>query len=150
MANLNFARFLIGSQSADGLAAVPAPITIPTTIIGGTAYLMPQENVVDYLGLQGVFVYGSGGTSCKAYLQTSFDNGNTWCDVVSMAFATATATKVAAIQAFGANITPVAPTDGTLADNTIAGSLFGDRVRVKVIVTGTYAATSLQVSIVCR
>src|SRR3990172_5480546 len=92
------------------------------------------------LTVEAQFLYGSGGTSAKAYVQTSVDGGSTWFDVASFAFATTAANKVSAVNR---SIAPASqaftPTDGTLTDNTIIQGALGDRVRVKLITTGTYA-----------
>ncbi len=92
------------------------------------------------------FAYGSAGTTCKAWVQTSFDNGATWIDVMSFAFTTATAQKVAQVNNFVAQVNVVTPTDGTLADNTIVNGILGSLLRVKLTTTGTYAGgTTLKI-----
>jgi hypothetical protein len=87
------------------------------------------------LTLQSKFTRSSGGTTLKAYLQTSLDDGTTWVDVACHAFATTTASKASAINR---GIAPAsqafAPSDGSLADDTIVEGALGDRVRVKLIV----------------
>lgn len=85
------------------------------------------------------FVYGSGGTACKAYVQTSLDQGTTWIDVACIAFATTNTTKVINLSGLTPVTTPATPTDGAMADNTCLDGILGDRLRVKVISTGTYA-----------
>ncbi len=107
---------------------------------------------VRYVALQSTFVYGSGGTTAKLYLQTSFDGGVTWVDVISHAFATTTATKISAV---GTGTAPASqgfsPTDGTLTDNTVNNGVLGDRVRVKLITVGTYAgATSIRADVLLK
>lgn len=92
-----------------------------------------------YLGFQGIFAWGSGGTTAKAWLQTSFDGGVTWFDIANMAFAVAILSKVGAVSSRIVAAAPATPTDATLADNTINNGLLGDRVRVKLTTTGTYA-----------
>lgn len=91
---------------------------------------------------QANFVYGSGGTTCKAWIQTSLDDGASWIDVVNFAFTTASAKKVAQVNNFVAQASVVTPTDGTLADNTIVNGLLGRMVRVKLTTTGTYAGST--------
>ncbi len=127
-------------------------ITTAITAPGEVQGSMTGLGNVDQVVVAGVFVYGSGGTTAKAWLQTSFDNGTTWVDVASLAFTTATATKISIISA---NVAPAsqafAPTDGTLTDNTVINGAFGDRLRVKVITTGTYAgSTTLNVWVTGR
>jgi hypothetical protein len=103
------------------------------------------------LAVQFRFAYGSGGTSCKAYLQTSFDQGSTWVDIACAAFTTASATKDFNLSALTPVTSPVTPTDGSLADDTCVDGLLGDRFRVKVTSTGAYASnTSLSVRVNAR
>ena len=96
-----------------------------------------------------VFDYGSGGTTAKAWIQTSFDKGVTWIDIINFAFTTADLNKVAAVSA---NIaaTHATPTDAALADNTINNGLIGDRIRLKVTTTGIYAATTLKIDVTTK
>jgi hypothetical protein len=104
-----------------------------------------------YLGLQAKFTYGSGGTTCKAYVQTSLDGGTTWRDVASFAFTTASAVKISAVNGSVAMAAAQGASDGALADDTILNGLLGDLWRVKVVSTGTYAGnTTIQVSAVCQ
>lgn len=86
--------------------------------------------------------YGSGGTLLKAYLQTSLDGGNTWVDIACFAPANANTKKVLNFSAL-TPVAPVDPTDGAMADNTRLDGILGDRVRLRVISTGTYAGNSL-------
>lgn len=127
-------------------------ITTAGTVVGAvTPFAKLPHDAARYLAVQAVFTYGSGGTSAKAYVQTSLDGGTTWVDVASLAFTTATATKVSAVSTSVALAAGVAPTDGTLTDNTILNGLVGDRVRVKLISVGTYAgSTTLVVTAVAR
>lgn len=91
------------------------------------------------------FVYGSGGSTCKAYAQFSLDDGATYRDAACASFTTASATKPFNISRTAEKLSsPVAPTDGTLADDTAIGSMLGPKWRLKVVSTGTYG-TSTQV-----
>lgn len=90
------------------------------------------------------FRYGSGGTSVKAYLQTSMDGGNTWIDIACFAVTTSSLKKAYNFSA----LTPVAavtPTDGGITDNTQLDGVLGDRIRLKVVSVGTYAGATLLV-----
>lgn len=112
-------------------------------------------DVIDDLGgmhavtVQARFAYGSGGTNCKAYVQTSLDQGTTWVDVACVVFTTATETQVFNLAAL-ADKSLTVPTDGTLTDDTVVGGILGDRLRVKVISTGTYVNTTVSVRIAVR
>jgi len=100
--------------------------------------------VVNYLCVEAVFLYGSGGTTANAYIQTSLDGGLTWVDIMNFSFTTAAATKISAVVATTALAAAVTPTDGSLTANTILSGLFGSWYRAKYVTTGTYAgATSL-------
>lgn len=100
------------------------------------------------LGMESKLVYGSGGTTIKVFLQTSYDGGQTWRDVICQAFTTASAQKAAGVSTEVASAATTAATDGTQTDDTINQGLLGPRFRVKVITAGTYAGgTTLTVSV---
>lgn len=121
--------------------AVGATGTVPVVGLYGMHYLL----------VEAAFLYGAGGTSVKCYVQTSIDGGVTWADIMSFAFTTSAGSKVSAVRASVALAAAVAPTDGSLADNTILDGLLGDRLRLKYVTTGTYTgATSLAVNAVAR
>ena len=104
-----------------------------------------------YLTAQAKFLWGAGGTTTKAWVQTSIDGGATWVDIMCFAFTTSAATKISAVTSTIALAAGVTPTDGTMADNTILTGLLGDLVRLKYTTTGTYTgATSLAVDIVAK
>lgn len=104
-----------------------------------------------YLCAEAIFTYGSGGTTAKCYVQTSFDGGTTWIDIISFAFATASATKVSAVTTMIAPGTQAfSPADGALTDNTVVNGVLGDRVRLKYVTTGTYASTTLTIKIIVK
>ena len=122
-------------------AAVTAQVTAPVTFRPGCKYLLAVAK----------FLYGAAGTTVKCWVQTSIDGGTTWIDIMNFAFTTSAATKVSAVTAFVALAAAVAPTDGTLADNTILNGLIGDQFRLKYTTTGTYTgATSLEVDITTK
>jgi hypothetical protein len=39
--------------------------------------------------------------------------------------------------------TPIIPTDGALADDTCVDGVLGDRLRVRVVTTGTYGGSTV-------
>lgn len=105
----------------------------------------------NYLAVEAKFLYGAGGTSVDAYIQTSLDYGVTWVDVMNFSFTTAAASKISAICSRIALAAAITPTDGTLTSNTILNGLVGDRLRVKYVTVGTYTgATSLYISAVAK
>lgn len=122
-------------------------IATTTITTAGTITGTPVTRLagMKYIGAEGIFVYGSGGTAVKVYIQTSFDLGVTWVDIMEFDFALATLSKVGA--AAGETLATVTtPGDGVLAANTILPGIFGDRIRAKAVTTGTYAGgTSITV-----
>lgn len=96
---------------------------------------------------QAILAYGSGGTTVKAWLQTSLDGGATWFDIANFAATTANLTKVGSVTtAIAPGTNPATPTDGSLADNTTNNGILGQLFRVKYTTTGTYAGgTTLRI-----
>lgn len=98
------------------------------------------------LSLVASFSYTSGGTTAKAYVQTSLDGGSTWFDIGQFAFLLAGAVKGKQIIAATA-VATVAMTTGTMADDTAAQGILGDRLRFVVTSTGTYGSgTKIQIA----
>lgn len=96
---------------------------------------------VESLVLLANFVRAGGGTTAKAWVQTSFDGGTTWMDIANFAFATTTAVR--AYHLTNAAVTSIAtPADGTTADNTAVDGFLGPIYRVKLTTTGTYTGAS--------
>lgn len=93
--------------------------------------------------------YGSSGTTIKAYLQTSLDQGTTAIDIACVAFATASEHQVLNLSALTPKTTLVTPTDGTLTDDTCVDGILGDRFRLKVVSVGTYAGSTVLSARVC-
>lgn len=142
---------LSGAQTRDGAnLTLLDTTTITAAVTGVTTTPIADLDGVKYIGLIGVFTYGSGGTTLKVWLQTTFDNGVTWVDVLNLAYTTATLTKVGSVATY-IGLTPATPTDATLADNTANQGLIGDQIRLKYTSTGTYAAsTTIKVSAVVK
>lgn len=116
-------------------------ITSSAAIVGGAVLL--EGDAPLSLGLEAIFTYGStAGTTVKAFIQSTLDQGTTWFDIACFAFTTSTASKLAQIVSTVAVTTAPAPTDASLADNTVrGGGPLGDRIRAKVLVDGTYTTT---------
>jgi hypothetical protein len=112
-------------------AAVTADVTAGVFEIGRA----------ESLTLHGVITVAGGGTTAKAWVQTSIDGGSTWMDIANFAFTTSTATRAYHLTA--AAVTSVAtPGDAALADNTAVNGFLGNVVRVKLTTTGTYTGAS--------
>ena len=122
-------------------AAVSATGTTPVVKLSGA----------QYLAVEAQFLYGAGGTTVDAYIQTSLDGGTTWIDIMNFHFTTSAASKVSAVVTSTALAAGITPTDGTLTNNTILSGLLGDRIRAKYVTVGTYTgATSLQLDAVVK
>lgn len=116
--------------------------TITTAVTGTTGTVFADLEAITYLGVNGVFVYGSDGTTAKFWVQTSFDQGTTWTDIVCFSVTTTSVTKFHVVKAgiaVGAN---QSIQDAALAANSILDGVFGDRLRIKYTTTGTYAGTT--------
>lgn len=97
------------------------------------------------------FDYGSGGTSLRLWLQTSFDGGTNWYDIISPSqFTTADDVQIFSVSAAGDLTT--APTEGSkaLAAGTVQSGMIGDKVRVAGTVVGTYADSTITVIVEAR
>ncbi len=102
------------------------------------------------LALYARFAYGSGGTLCTAYVQTSLDQGTTWFDIACFAFGVAAETRIVNLSALTPLTTPTELTDGALTDDTVLDGPLGDRLRAKVVTTtddtgGDYAGPTVLV-----
>ncbi len=120
-----------------------------------TAINEAQSPIVDLQGVTAVTIqarlaYGSGGTSAKVYVATSLDGGITWVDVACLAFGAAGAVKVVNVSGLTPKGTPAIPTDGALTDDTILDGILGDRLRARIVTTGTYANSVVSVRATVR
>lgn len=123
------------------IGAAGTQVTTPVTGLAG----MTAVSILARL------IYGSGGTTVRAYVQTSLDQGTTWIDVACILFGTTSEAEVVNLSGLTPRTTPAAPTDGSLADDTSFDGILGDQLRVKTISTGTYAgSTVLSVRAVAR
>lgn len=97
------------------------------------------------LSLQFMFAYGSGGgvKGLKAYLRTSLDQGQTWIDIACVTFGTASKTTLLNLSGLTPVTSETAPTDGTLADDTVLDGILGDRLQLRLISTAAYAGPSV-------
>ena len=81
----------------------------------------------------------SGGTTCKAWVQTSLDQGQTWAD------------KIVNLSGLTPRTTVLTPTDAGLADDTVVDGVLGDRLRLKITSTGTFGSGSvISARVACR
>jgi hypothetical protein len=120
--------------------AVTAQVTTPLQL------REVQGNMAQSIGLQGNFTYGSGGTTADAWVQTSFDGGNSWCDVANFHFTLSSKRYFFNLSSLTPVTTEATPTDGALAANTANDGTIGQLWRVKYSSSGTYAgSTTLRV-----
>jgi hypothetical protein len=124
----------LGTSGVVITTAVSAITTTPVKLLSG----------MKYVAFQVKFTYGSSGTTAKFWLQTTFDNGVTWCDIANIARTTASLNTVVSVtlEAGTALVTPTTLTDASLADNTIVQGLLGSQLRLKYTTTGTYAGST--------
>lgn len=118
-----------------------ASVSITTPITNQASEIKSGLGRLGGVSLLATFTATGGGTTAKAYVQTSIDDGASWQDIACFAFTTSSAVKRGHISrqqvlAIGA------PTSGTIADDTLAQGYLGDRLRVLFTTTGTYAAGS--------
>ena len=99
-----------------------------------------------HLSIDANFVYGSGGTSVDAYVQTSFNGGDTWVDIAQIHVTTASAERLYNLSSLTPQTSEITPTNGTLTANTAVDGLIGALLRVAYKSSGTYAgSTTLQI-----
>ena len=91
-----------------------------------------------------------GGTTAKAWVQVTLDDGQTWLDIACFAFTTSSAVKVINLSGLTPVTTAITPSDGAMADNTVQDGIHGSAMRVKVTTTGTYSNTILSVKVSVR
>lgn len=107
----------------------------------------------DYIAMQVAMTFGAGGVSIDAYLQTTFDDGLTWIDIINLQVLAASVRKVAAVNKFLVAGTAglVTVTDGALGANTVVNGTIGQKFRLKLILVGTYdAASTYRVNVIAQ
>ncbi len=128
------------------LTAINAATT--ATVVTSNSYIDDLDGMLS-ASLQVNFTYGSGGTSIKATIETSLDQGLTWVEVARFALATASLEKVVNLSGLTPVATLYAPT--TLSDDSVKDGILGERWRAKIITVGTYAGnTSLSIRMIAR
>lgn len=127
------------------------PLTVITTagtVVGASFQLIEAQ----YLLTCADFVYGTGGTTTKVYVQTSV-NGGDWRDIMSFAFALASRRVRSGVQCYPSTALAavIADSDAALTDDTVLNGFLGDLYRVKYVSVGTYATnTTLRVTAVAK
>lgn len=132
-------------------ALTSSVITDGTSINGEDQAFIDRLEGMTALTLFLRLAYGSGGTTVRAYVQTSLDQGTTWIDIACVLFGVASETAILNLSGLTPKTTQITPSDGALADDTCVDGVLGDRLRVKVTTTGTYAGnTTLSVRAAAR
>lgn len=139
-------------RAANSRFTLLPPLTLTAAISGQASTARTGLAGMKWLALETIFVYGSGGTDAKVWIQTSLDGGTTWFDIASCVFAQTSTKKLQVVRIDPASdITPATvPGDAALTDDTVLHVL-GDRLRTKVTSTGTYGgSTTLAVYAVAK
>ena len=135
-----------------GQVAIAAAVT-DQVITEGAAAGGNSQSLIDRLdGMQAVtldvaFAYGSGGTALVVVIETRLGAGGGWIEIARFDFATATARKVATLNALAAKAVSAVAALG--AEGVFDGVL-GDALRARVTSTGTYAGSTLSVRAAVR
>jgi hypothetical protein len=119
----------------------------------GPANTYDGDPLDDLDGLRGftaqVNLQAGAGTSEDAtaavYIATSIDQGTRWCDVAVLRFAAAGGTQVVTVEAESTPL-PLVPSDGSLdgdSNSAIVAGIMGDRLKAKIVTTGTFAGQTL-------
>ena len=107
------------------------------------------------MSVQFRFAYGAGGTSVRAYLQSSLDQATSHFDLACVVFGTASETVILNFSGLTPNLfsgspgTTFVPTDAAMADDTALDGVLGDRFRVKLVTTGTYTTQTIMSTRLC-
>lgn len=123
-------------------------ITTAQTAAVGQVLTYSEFDITRSACIQGNFIYGSGGTSADFYVQTSLDQGTTWCDVAEFHLTTSSSRSIYNLSSLTPKTTAVTPTDGSLTSNTAVDGVMGSQWRAKYTTVGTYVNTIMVISII--
>jgi len=99
------------------------------------------------VSIEAAFKFGSGSGALSATVMTSFDKGKTWRHVARFDFGTATATKLANVQAGSAKAVQAY---ADLGSEGVNDGFLGDRLAVQLAVTGSYSNSTLSIRAAVR
>lgn len=119
-----------------------ASLGITTALSASAQTVIEDLDGMSSVTLEVAFGYGSGGSTAKAWVQTSFDGGTTWRDIALFEFTTASAVKFATLQT---NSSKAVTAYAALSAEGVNDNILGDRLRAVVTTTGTYANSTLAV-----
>lgn len=121
----------------DSSAFVASAVLSPITGLDG----------MSSVSLEASFKYGAGGATLSAIVMTSFDGGQSWRHIARFDFTTASATKLANIQASAAKaVTAYAD----LNAEGVNDGMLGDQLAVKLLSTGSYTNSTLSIRAAVR
>lgn len=147
----NATSLMSGGQHLNLLGSGTTSLAITTAVTATVSPIVKIPSWTTILTVLANFTYGSGGTSADFYVQTSFDGGVTWMDIMEFGFTTASAKKIMTVLSNLSVLTPSTPGDAALTANTAISGFIGDRVRVKYTTVGTYAgATTIKIDTVAK
>jgi hypothetical protein len=86
----------------------------------------------------------------NVFVQTTLDDGVTWCDVMNFHFTTFDLKKIHAVKLNTALAANVTPTDGGATANSILSGLIGNKIRLKATTTDEYVGASIVVDVAVR
>ena len=115
------------------ITAAGTSVTTPITGLDGMTAATIQVSLA----------YGSGGAKIALYVQTSIDGGSTWIDIACSTFTTAGGTRLVNLSGLTPKTAEITPTDGALTDDSCLDGILGDRLRIKVVSSGTYGGSTL-------
>lgn len=108
-------------------------------VVAGPFQLGEPLQDISEIAVQGNFTYGSGGTSADYWLQTSFDGGATFNDVMNFHFLLANKKRVLGVSGTAAVLAAATPTFHTLAADTAVDGMLGAIFQIYAVVVGNYA-----------
>lgn len=121
-------------------AVVDQVITSSVNAQGTTIAYIDRLEGMNALAIEARFVYGSSGTSAKADVYTSIDQGANWLPICRFAFTTASALKVANVSGLTPKTT--AASLSTPSDDSCVDGVLGDRILARITTVGTYGSNT--------
>jgi len=128
-----------------GLMNSPGAYTLFAAQITAALSAQAQTAIEDLDGIEALslvarFVYGSGGTSLAAVVQTTVDDGTIWHDIARFDFTTASAIKYANLSGLSYKAVGALSALGSEGQND---GLLGPKFRAVITSVGVYAGGTL-------
>lgn len=119
-----------------------ASLNMTTALTSSAQTAISSLDGMTAVTLEAEFAYGSGGTTCAAVVQTSFDGGTVWIDIARFDFLLSTRKAVCNLEGL---LSKAVTTYTALAVEGVIDGVLGDRLRCVVTSTGVYVNTTLAV-----